>query len=166
MAKRADITEDKILTDYQVALDLAKTQEKPDSVVNAATAQAKLVGLLRDRTEVGKPGDFEQLESVSEILEKVSQEAGPEAASALAAAMGIDKPRAALPATRLKSPKGAVYGDKARRAVPLNDFRKEARRILGPQAMWSLRQSSPSCPPATDAIPPTADIRLQRKTGR
>ena len=68
MAKRADITEDKILTDYQVALDLAKIQEKPDSVVNAATAQAKLVGLLRDRTEVGKPGDFEQAESISEVL--------------------------------------------------------------------------------------------------
>ena len=107
MARRADITEDKILTDYQVALDLAKTQEKPDSVVNAATAQAKLVGLLRDRTEVGKPGDFEQLESISEILEKVFQEAGPKAAILEAAAMGIDKPRAALPATRPKSPKGS-----------------------------------------------------------
>ena len=40
MAKRADITEDKILADYQDALDLAKAQEKADSIVNAATAQA------------------------------------------------------------------------------------------------------------------------------
>ncbi len=61
MAKRADITEDKILTDYQWAINQAKQDAKPDSVTAAATAQAKLVGLLRDRTEVGKPGDFEQL---------------------------------------------------------------------------------------------------------
>ncbi len=51
IAKRADITEDRILTDYQDALALAKKQEKPDSIVNAATAQAKLVRLLRDRIE-------------------------------------------------------------------------------------------------------------------
>src|SRR6188508_220773 len=42
MAKRAEITEDKILTDYEDALKLAKAQEKPDSIVNVATAQAKL----------------------------------------------------------------------------------------------------------------------------
>ncbi len=91
MARRADITEDKILTDYQIALELAKEQAKPDSIINAATAQAKLVGLLRDRSEVGKPGDFERLESVSEVLAKVSEEVGPEAALALSKAMGLAK---------------------------------------------------------------------------
>ena len=90
MARRADITEDKILTDYQIALEIAKEQARPDSIVNAATAQARLTGLLRDRTEVGKPGDFEQLESISEVLEKVAQELGPEGALALSKAMGLD----------------------------------------------------------------------------
>lgn len=90
MARRADITEDKILTDYQIALEIAKEQARPDSIVNAATAQARLTGLLRDRTEVGKPGDFEQLESISEVLEKVAQESGPEGALALSKAMGLD----------------------------------------------------------------------------
>jgi hypothetical protein len=63
---------------------------------NAVTVQrhrpafSVFVGLLRDRTEVGKPGDFEQLESISEVLEKVAQEAGPEAASALSKAFCLD----------------------------------------------------------------------------
>jgi len=90
MAKRADITEDKILTDYQIALEIAKEQAKPDSIVNAATAQAKLVGLLRDRIESGNVGEFDALDNVSDILEKVAQQAGPEAALALSKAFGLD----------------------------------------------------------------------------
>lgn len=89
MAKRSDITLDKILGDYEYALQLAKENGKPDSIVNAATAQAKLVGLLRERQEIGRPGDFEAMENVSEVLEAVSKEAGPAAALALAQAMGI-----------------------------------------------------------------------------
>jgi hypothetical protein len=92
MAKRADITEDKILTDYQEALALAKKQEKPDSMVNAATAQAKLVGLLRDRVETGNAGDFDNMESISEILEAVAAQVSPEAALALSKAFGLDEP--------------------------------------------------------------------------
>ena len=91
MAKRADITEDKILTDYQEALALAKKQEKPDSMVNAATAQAKLVGLLRDRVETGNAGDFDNMDSISEVLEAVAAQSGPEAAMALSKAFGLDK---------------------------------------------------------------------------
>lgn len=91
MAKRADITEDKILTNYEEALKLAKEQQKPDSMVNAATAQAKLVGLLRDRVETGNAGDFDKMDSISEILEAVAQQAGPEAALALSKAFGLDK---------------------------------------------------------------------------
>ena len=89
MAKRADITEDKILSDYEGALVLAKKQQKPNSIVNAATAQAKLVGLLRDRVESGGVGDFDKMESVSEVLEAVRSQSGPEAALALAKAFGI-----------------------------------------------------------------------------
>jgi Terminase small subunit len=94
MAKRADITADKILTDYQVALELAKQQAKPDSIVNAATAQAKLVGLLRERVETGETGDFDKMDNVSDILEAVAKEAGPEVASALSKAFGISAEQA------------------------------------------------------------------------
>ncbi len=89
MIKRADITVDKILADYQLAIDMAKSQSKPTDLVNAATAQAKLVGLLKDRIEAGGPGDFDHMENISDVLEKVAQEIGPEAALALSNAFGL-----------------------------------------------------------------------------
>ena len=91
MAKRAHITEDKILTDYEEALQLAKAQAKPNAIIKAATAQAKLVGLLKDRIETKNVNDFENLKSIDDILQKVADEAGTEAAAALAKAFGLDK---------------------------------------------------------------------------
>ena len=88
MAKRSDITIEKILTDYQEALNIAKSQERASDMVAAATAQAKLVGLLRDRLETGQPGDFDHLDDISAIIEKVAAEVGPEAAQALLKALG------------------------------------------------------------------------------
>lgn len=91
MAKKADITMEKVLTDIQEAMNLARAQAKPNEIVNAAMSQAKLVGLLRDRVETGDVGDFDGMENLSEILEKVAEEAGPEAALALSKAFGLDK---------------------------------------------------------------------------
>ena len=91
MAKRADITEDKILTDYEEALKLAKAQRKPNSIINAATAQAKLVGLLKDRIETKNVNEFENMESISDILQAVADQAGPEVAAALSKAFDLDK---------------------------------------------------------------------------
>lgn len=90
LAKRSDITEDKILTDYQEALDLAKQQERPREVVIAATAQAKLVGLLGDRKEDQEFGNFDNVRDAEEILAKVREQAGTAAAEALAKAFGIE----------------------------------------------------------------------------
>lgn len=93
MAKRADITVDKILSDYQRALNMAEAMEKPADMVAAATSQAKLVGLLRDRVEAGNVGDFDKMDNISDILERVAEEAGPEAALALSKAFGLgDQP--------------------------------------------------------------------------
>jgi hypothetical protein len=98
MAKKGDITIEKILTDYQDALNRAKDRDQPNEIVNAATAQAKLVGLLRDRVETGNVGEFEEADNISDIIEKVRQEAGPEAAMALIKAFGLsaeaDSPKA------------------------------------------------------------------------
>lgn len=91
MAKKSDITIDKVLTDIQEAVHMAKAQAKPNDLVNAAMAQAKLVGLLRERTEIGAPGDFDGLENISDILEKVEADMGAEAALALAKAFGYAK---------------------------------------------------------------------------
>lgn len=91
MAKKSDITMDKVLTDIEQAIEMAKAQAKPNDLVNAAMAQAKLVGHLRERTEIGQPGDFDGLEDISDILEKLAADAGPEAALAVAKAFGYAK---------------------------------------------------------------------------
>jgi len=90
--KRSDISMDKILTDYQLALDMAKQQGRADQIVGAATAQAKLVGLLRERVETGAVGDFPDTTSIEGILETVAKEAGPENAMILAAMFGLKVP--------------------------------------------------------------------------
>lgn len=92
--KKSDITVDKVLADYQHALDLAKVQNKPAEIVGAASAQAKLVGLLRDRVETGGVGDFGDVQSVADILEIVAKEAGPEAALSLAGIFGVGPKKA------------------------------------------------------------------------
>jgi terminase small subunit-like protein len=90
LARRADITEEKVLTDYQEALDLAKQQQRPREIVSAATAQAKLVGLLVDRKEVEQAVDFDRIANINGILEAVRRDAGEDAAAALAKAFGIE----------------------------------------------------------------------------
>ena len=87
--RKADITFEKILTDYQLALDMAKSKGEPANIIAAAREQAKLVGLLIDRKEIGAAGDFENMENISDILEAVANQAGPEAALALSKVFGI-----------------------------------------------------------------------------
>jgi hypothetical protein len=91
MAKRADITEDKILTDYEDALQLAKVQAKPNVIIKAATAQAKLVGLLKRRMDTKNVNNPEDMEIIDDILQQVTDEAGADAAAALAKALGRGK---------------------------------------------------------------------------
>lgn len=87
--KKADITIEKILADYQLALDMAKAQDKPSEIISAAREQARLMGLLRERIEAGGVGDFDNVTDVGEILDVVEREAGKAAAIALAKAFNI-----------------------------------------------------------------------------
>lgn len=89
--RKSDITFEKILNDYQLALEMARADRKPGEMVSAAREQAKLVGLLVERRELGGAGDFEQMDNVSEILEAVEKEVGPEVALALAKAFNVSK---------------------------------------------------------------------------
>lgn len=107
LQKKADITLEKILTDYQYALDLGKSQDKPEAIISAATSQAKLVGLLKDRI-VNEPSEIESMENISDILERVGQEAGAETALALAKAFGIEAP---IPAESTQSDPQAALPD-------------------------------------------------------
>ena len=102
--RKADISFEKILTDYQYALNLAKVKEEPASIIAAAREQAKLVGLLIDRKEIGAAGDFENMENISDILEAVAKQAGPEAALALSQAFGILGPANIVSVEMKKAP--------------------------------------------------------------
>jgi hypothetical protein len=119
MAKRADITEDKILSDYEWAIQSAKAQDKPNEVTMAATAQAKLVGLLRDRVETGEVGDFENMNTLSEVLEAVSGLVSPEAALELAKAFGIAQ--AAKPTSDVPIEDTMASDDRLSIAKPASD---------------------------------------------
>lgn len=88
--KKGDVTIDATLTKYEAAYKMAELMSKPGEMISAATAQAKLVGLLRDRVETGNVGDFDGMESVAEILEKVAAERGPAVALELAKLMGLE----------------------------------------------------------------------------
>ncbi len=88
--KKSDISVEKILADYQRSIDGAGAEGKWGELTAAATAQAKLVGLLRDKVEVGGVGDFQDVNSVADILEIVGKDIGEEAAAVLAAAFGIN----------------------------------------------------------------------------
>jgi hypothetical protein len=90
LIRKADITVESILTEYEEARILATSQAKPEAMLSASEKKAKLVGLLIDRRESGNAGDFENLTDIPAILEKVRQEAGLEAAIALAKAFGIE----------------------------------------------------------------------------
>jgi hypothetical protein len=90
LLKKADITVDRILNEYEDARLMAMAQQKPEAMGALSERKAKLVGLLVDRREVGNAGEFEQLTDIGEILEKVRREAGLEAAEALAKAFGLD----------------------------------------------------------------------------
>ena len=87
--RRSDVTIEAILSEYEEARNLAKSQEKAAEMLAASEKKAKLVGLLVDRREVGNAGEFDAMNEPSAILEKVAEEAGPEAAMALAKAFGL-----------------------------------------------------------------------------
>lgn len=88
MIKKSDITIDRILNDYEQAKSMAIEQEKPADLVNAATAQAKLVGLLKDRVE-NTNINFDGIDDISEILQIVANEAGSDIAAKLGEALNV-----------------------------------------------------------------------------
>lgn len=89
LIKRADITEEKILTQYQEAYEMAKALDKTADMVSATTAQAKLVGMLKDRVEHGQPGEFEHLDQISDVMEELGRQVGPDIALKIGQALGV-----------------------------------------------------------------------------
>lgn len=88
MVKKIDITIEKIINDYQYALDLAKEQGRPAEIVSAATAQAKICDLLRERLKIEQS---DSPENISDIIQQVGEIVGVDAAAGLVRAFKLDK---------------------------------------------------------------------------
>jgi len=84
-AKREDITVHSLLADLEEDRGLAHREGQGSAAVQATMAKARLLGLIVDRKEAGKPGDFDALQSADEVIALVRSEYGDKAAEALTA---------------------------------------------------------------------------------
>lgn len=82
--KKARVSVESILAELETTIQDARAAKQHSVVVNALTLSAKLVGLLRDRIEVGGPGDFGELTTEKVIDDMITQLGGGDAAMALA----------------------------------------------------------------------------------
>lgn len=64
-ATRAVISIQKVLEKLDKAYDLAAEQGQPSAMVAAAMGLAKVAGLIVDKKEVGKPGEFTEVDDNS-----------------------------------------------------------------------------------------------------
>lgn len=82
---KTQITVASLLDELATDRELARKVDQPSAAITATMSQARLLGLLVDRKEIGEPGAFTQSEA--EVLARVAAELGDDAASALARAL-------------------------------------------------------------------------------
>ena len=71
-AARAEVTVVSLLNELEEARKQAVEINQPSAAVSAIVAKAKVAGLIVDRKEVGKPGEFEGM-NVDELREHISR---------------------------------------------------------------------------------------------
>jgi hypothetical protein len=74
-AASAVITIESICAELDQANAVAREKGQAAAMVSASALRAKLAGLLRDRVEVGNPGDFDDCETVEAVVDRIL--AGP-----------------------------------------------------------------------------------------
>lgn len=92
--KRHEITVDSLLADLEADRGLAHSEGQGSAAVQATMAKARLLGLIVDRKETGKPGEFESLATTDDVLQAVRTEFGDAVANALASEFKAQEPRA------------------------------------------------------------------------
>src|SRR5262245_61840832 len=73
------VTVESIVDELEGARQLAQENAQASAMVAASNAKAKFLGLEINRTEVGKPGDFDAINSKEKLAEKYLLEANPNA---------------------------------------------------------------------------------------
>lgn len=90
--RRHEITVDTLLAQLAEDRALAHASAQSGAAVAATMAMGKLVGLVIDRKESGQPGDFQNMQSVQEVIDAVRRELGDARADALAALVDRSPP--------------------------------------------------------------------------
>ena len=88
-AKVSGITVESLLSELEHARQRADSLNQLSASVKAISEKAKISGLLVQKIEVGKPGDFDNINSLPELLNKVRDDLGPDGAELLAAFIGV-----------------------------------------------------------------------------
>jgi len=65
-----------ICRELDAAVEVARSKGQAQAMVSASALRSKLAGLLRDRVEVGGPGDFEDCETIPAIVDRMLAGAG------------------------------------------------------------------------------------------
>jgi hypothetical protein len=81
--KKAQVTVESLLAELEANIAGATAAQQHGAVNGSVQLMAKLRGLLTDRVEIGGPGAFAP-STVEEVLEQVSRELGPGAATVFA----------------------------------------------------------------------------------
>lgn len=97
VAEKAVVTAHSILQELDEARLMAKHLEQPSAMVAAIMGRAKVAGVVIDRKEVGKPGDFDNM-TTDELRDFISGRTGrtSEGEADPPAKRGSGKPRGAL----------------------------------------------------------------------
>jgi hypothetical protein len=70
-AADSKVTVESICKELDLACQIAREKGQAAAVVSAAGLRAKIAGLLVEKVEVGKPGDFENCEGFADIADKM-----------------------------------------------------------------------------------------------
>ena len=73
-AARAEVTAESLLNELEEARKLAAEINQPSAAVAATLGKAKVAGLIVERKEVGRPGDFEGMKP-DELRDYIAREA-------------------------------------------------------------------------------------------
>jgi hypothetical protein len=74
-AKAKKATVDTIVDELETARQIARENKQASAMVSASTAKAKILGLEINRTEIGRPGDF-NVRTKQELAERYLTNAG------------------------------------------------------------------------------------------
>ena len=76
-ARKAGVTVETLLAEYDEVRDLAKADQQLAVAKSATDSKGKLTGLMRDKVEIGAPGDFDGLSSFESVVERIMQDTKP-----------------------------------------------------------------------------------------